>query len=501
MLSQESYRLIAEVFCGDHKDGFSYKSGPELVSFFNENFGYRDTYGQGFPSRWWYVTDKIIDLANKNKLNDFLNFVLHKRFVLRDNRLEEVQALEKIETVLNALNTQLNYDGYKVIKVINKYRLVSEDSDLVPIGSGGFAEVFKRKSTGVIVKKLKEDYLSNKEIRSRFKREYEITKSLYDIYGVVEVYEYYLENCSYTMEAAEQTLYDFIINSDFSDDTRITMIRQILYIVKQVHDRNIIHRDLSPTNILIVNGVLKIADFGLGKDLNIFHSHKTIYTNAVGQYYYCAPEQFMLLREGDKKSDVYSLGRIVNFLLTKSPVNNHHFLKAVVEKATNENPSFRYKDAGEMIQFVEKSIIYHTNEKNMEDINGKLLNKVYDESIENYIYELSGDKIVKGLISVKGMSEALIKFTEENDERALYIIQSIEREFTSSCTVFESFDPIANFAYQILIGGYSFVTKEIAAGILKHIAYDVRRFSAQRLIEKVVDIGIEPLLEEVLTVG
>ncbi|WP_268753039.1 protein kinase domain-containing protein [Bacillus alveayuensis] len=47
------------------------------------------------------------------------------------------------------------------------------------------------------------------------------------------------------------------------------------------------HRDISPNNILIVNGMLKISDFGLGKDLDMFHSHKTNFTNSYGQLAYC----------------------------------------------------------------------------------------------------------------------------------------------------------------------------------------------------------------------
>lgn len=40
----------------------------------------------------------------------------------------------------------------------------------------------------------------------------------------------------------------------------------------------------------------------------MFTSHQTIHTNSVGQYLYCAPEQFMLLKDGDFRSDVYLLG-------------------------------------------------------------------------------------------------------------------------------------------------------------------------------------------------
>lgn len=42
--------------------------------------------------------------------------------------------------------------------------------------------------------------------------------------------------------------------------------------------REVLHRDLSPTNIFLVDGVIKIADFGLGKNLNTLTSHQTMDT-------------------------------------------------------------------------------------------------------------------------------------------------------------------------------------------------------------------------------
>lgn len=104
-----------------------------------------------------------------------------------------------------------------------------------------------------------------------------------------------------------------MINNDLPEITKINCIRQILHVMTEVHNQDIIHRDLSDNNIFIISGVLKIADFGLGKDLNVFTSHQTVHTNAMGQYFYCAPEQFMMLKDADKRSDVYSLGRVINF--------------------------------------------------------------------------------------------------------------------------------------------------------------------------------------------
>lgn len=126
-----------------------------------------------------------------------------------------------------------------------------------------------------------------------------------------------------------------------------------------MHNKGVIHRDISPNNIFILGGILKVADFGLGKDLNMFTSHQTCLTNSVGQLRYCAPEQFMQLKDGDKRSDVYSLGRLLNFIMTKDCNNSHHMFRIVSEKATNQNSAFRYTDAGAMLIQTEKTLAYH----------------------------------------------------------------------------------------------------------------------------------------------
>lgn len=498
MLSDDTIRFIAEVFCGDIQGYYSYKTGPKLVRFFNQHFEYRDVYQQGFPSRWAYTFDKIADLFNKNQLNKFLNIILDKNYIMRDMQLDEVKAAEHVPVIITKFNERLKQDKYLIVKKNNNYCLVNEDEDLIFIGGGGFALVYKRKSTGLIVKKLKDEFLSDPGIRSRFKREFNITKSLNDITGVIKVYDFFEDNYSYTMEEAEQTIYRFINENDLSENNKITCIIQVLKIMKQVHDRNVIHRDISPTNILIKSGLLKISDFGLGKDLSVIYSHKTLYTNTLGQYYYCAPEQFMMLKDGDKRSDVYSLGRLLNFIMTKDPNNNNHFLRTVTEKATSQNPAFRFSDSGELLKFVEKSIKYHQDKNRMELLKQKSKNGVLDEDVENYIYELNGEELCNAIIESDGFRETLISFMQMANERAIHIIQSIEDSFRNVCKTWDSYDPIASFAYRVLIGEFSFVTKELSARILRYIARDVNRYHAQRLVEKAIDFGLEPLIEDIL---
>ena len=81
---------------------------------------------------------------------------------------------------------------------------------------------------------------------------------------------------------AETTLDKYVKSFDLSDDIKLNCIRQILHIMTEVHKRNIIHRDISANNIFVISGTIKIADFGLGKTLNVFTSHQTMHTNDGG---------------------------------------------------------------------------------------------------------------------------------------------------------------------------------------------------------------------------
>lgn len=503
MISEQTLRKISDLFNGDTDDDlFEYKSGPKLIEFFNEYFDFEDSYGQGFPSRWHYTLANLNDLIRQGKINAFFSTILSKRYLMIEKQISEVDAVVLSEKILLTLNNYLKAEGYVIVKKNGDFQLINEDNDLMYVGEGGFAIVYRRKSNGLIVKKLKEEFLVKKEIKSRFKREYDITKSLNDLQGIIEVYDFNSNDYSYTMKFAEQTLYDYILNFSHHYDSQKTMIRQILYVMSKVHNRNIIHRDISPHNILIINGILKISDFGLGKDLEMFHSHRTAYTNSFGQLFYCAPEQFMQLKDGDKKSDVYSLGRLINFIMVSDPRIYNHLFRSVTEKATNENPESRYNDATELLNAIEKSISYHENIKKVSEVRERSRNGAYDEDVENYIYGLNGKELCQEIVGNGRFLDSIIEFIRGNDKRSTEVTKLVEESFQDYCgNSFSSYDSIAQLAYRILNDdSYAFVTKEIAARILNTIAYDVNRFSAQRLIENLTSKGIEPMIEEILSI-
>ncbi|GHU42082.1 protein kinase [Bacilli bacterium] len=503
MLDDNALKEISNAFIGDSEGWFNYKKGPELVTFFNQYFDTRETYGQGFPSRWVYVHDHLVGLINSNQIDKFFNIILSKEYALSEFKISEVEAVAKIQDIFQNFNSLLRPYGFMLSSRNNKYHLTSIDEDLKFIGSGGFANVYLQKSTGYIMKKLKDDFLVDTGIKSRFKREYKITESLQDVPMIIKVIDFDEGTYSYRMEEAETTLEKFISENQLDISSKVTIISQIMYVLAEVHSRNIMHRDLSPTNIFIVGGMIKIADFGLGKDLNIFSSHQTITTTAVGQYWYCAPEQFMLLKDGDKRSDVYSLGRIINFIMTGSPQNTAHQFRSVTEKATNENSIYRYADASEMIYHIERSIKYHADTARLELIFEKIQNGEFDDDIESYIYELPKEKMCETLMNnrTEGFSEALLKFMRLDDKHAQHVIQSIESGYVEATKgIFTAFDPFASFADDVLVAQppFSFTINEIAAKILRYVAKDVNRFNAQRKVDNLLTQGLEPMIEEIL---
>lgn len=81
----------------------------------------------------------------------------------------------------------------------------------------------------------------------------------------------------------------------------------------------------------------------------------------------------------------------------------------------------------------------------------------------------------------------------------MYVVQSIDQTYQSVCgRSFSAYDPFALFAYTVLKKGFSYVVNEIAANILRFVATDVNRFSAQRLVDEIKSIGVEPMIEDIL---
>lgn len=286
MLTKECLTQISKIFIGDELNLYKNKSGVEIVGFFNNYFDFDDSYEllkskSGFPSRWRYTLNSLKKLKEQKKLSDFFDRILSIQYISRNTTsatLTRVEAINKRNEILKQINIELNVESYKLIELNEHYSLTLINNDLECLGSGGFAKVYKSKSSGLAIKILNKENLKDEAIKSRFKREFSIMKNLQNIEGILQVYDFNENEYSYTMECAEMTLDEYLSQNDLNQNEKLDIINNILSIVNDVHAQNVIHRDLSHDNILIVDDIIKISDFGLGKNLEAINSHKTKYT-------------------------------------------------------------------------------------------------------------------------------------------------------------------------------------------------------------------------------
>ncbi len=256
---------------------------------------------------------------------------------------------------------------------------------LEKVGEGGMAVVYKARcrllNRFVAVKILKPEYVRDIKFIENFRRESQAAASL-NHPNIVNVYDVGKEgNIHYiVMEFIEgRPLSDIIRKyAPLDPGKAVSITKQVAQALAVAHEHHIIHRDVKPHNILIMDdGTAKITDFGIAKAVNT----TTIMGNTgtvMGSVHYFSPEQ---ARGGyvDEKSDIYSLGIVLYEMLTgevpfdaENPVSvavmhmNEEMrpptllvpgipreLENIVFKATDKFQVNRFRTAGDFVSALE----------------------------------------------------------------------------------------------------------------------------------------------------
>lgn len=116
-IRKRTIRLIADTVVGDNDYSF-YRSGPQLVEFFNE-FGFNDTYTKGFPSRWAYAVEKIKAILNQERFQEFINYIFNEEYYI-DKHSTEYETQDKI---IEYWNKYLKLDDFYIVRNGNRYIL------------------------------------------------------------------------------------------------------------------------------------------------------------------------------------------------------------------------------------------------------------------------------------------------------------------------------------------------------------------------------------------
>ncbi len=328
------------------------------------------------------------------------------------------------------------------------------------IGEGGMANVYLAYDVilerNVAVKVLRGDLSTDEKFVRRFQRE-ALSASSLSHPNIVEVYDVGEDNGLYyiVMEYIEGKHLKQLIRRRGSLTIKevIDIMLQITDGMAAAHDSYIIHRDIKPQNIMILeNGMVKITDFGIAMALN---GTQLTQTNSVmGSVHYLPPEQASG-KGSTIQSDIYSMGILMYELLTgklpykgdnaveialkhlKEPLpsirkelpNLPQSIENIILKAAGKNPKNRYPDAREMHDDIKTCLdesrqnevpyVYQYSES---DETSKKERLVMEEVVDVKAKEKNIEETEKGEIIAKQITEKDLK---KKENKTLLILGAI----------------------------------------------------------------------------
>ena len=244
-------------------------------------------------------------------------------------------------------------------KINDRYEIVKT------IGEGGMANVYLANDTildrKVAIKVLRGDLSNDEKFIRRFQRE-ALSVSNLSHPNIVEVYDVGEEDGQYyiVMEYIEgKTLKQLLKKRETLTLTEvIDIMLQLTDGLAHAHESYIIHRDIKPQNIMILdNGLVKITDFGIATALNATQLTQT--NSVMGSVHYLPPEQANG-KSATVKSDIYSLGILMYELITGSvPFKGDNAVEIALKHMKEKIPSIR-KQNPTIPQTVENIVIKAT---------------------------------------------------------------------------------------------------------------------------------------------
>lgn len=192
---------------------------------------------------------------------------------------------------------------------IGTYRIVGK------LGGGGMGEVFQAEhliTKRVEALKVLSGQDATPEQRQRFLREIQLQASL-NHPNIAAVHNAFWEDerLVMIMELIRgRSLASVLEDGRPPFERSIDYACQALAALDYAHARGVVHRDISPANMIVTEGGgLKLTDFGLAK--SITNLRLTQSGTLVGSLYYTSPEQVRGCSEIDGRSDLYSLGAVL----------------------------------------------------------------------------------------------------------------------------------------------------------------------------------------------
>ncbi len=250
------------------------------------------------------------------------------------------------------------------------------------IGEGGMANVYLGYDTilerDVAIKVLRGDLADDEKFVRRFRREAQ-NASLLNHPNIVQIYDVGEDDGNFyiVMEYIKgQTLKQLIKKrGKLTVPETVDIISQLTDGLAHAHDSYIIHRDIKPQNIMILeDGMVKITDFGIAMAINA--SDLTQTNSVMGSVHYLPPEQASG-KGSTIKSDIYSLGILMYEMLAGTmPFKGETAVEIAMKHLKNPMPSIR-KENPSVPQALENIILKATAKNTKNRYNN--VREVYDD--------------------------------------------------------------------------------------------------------------------------
>ena len=230
---------------------------------------------------------------------------------------------------------------------------------VAPLGAGGMGEVYRARDTklgrDVALKLLPPLFTADADRVARFEREARLLASLnHPHIGAIYGFEDGGTVPALVLELVEgDTLDDRLRRGPLPLSEALTIAQQIADALDAAHRAGIIHRDLKPSNIKITpEGVVKVLDFGLAKDLGVEESGpemsksltmtggETIVGAILGTAAYMSPEQARG-QPVDKRTDIWAFGCVLFEMLTGSSAFGRQTVTDTVVAVVGAEPEWK----------------------------------------------------------------------------------------------------------------------------------------------------------------
>lgn len=287
------------------------------------------------------------------------------------------------------------------------------------IGRGGMATIYQaidtRNNQKVALKILLPQYVNDPITLRRFRQEGDNSKRLRHP-NIVKVFDAgNSEGVHYiAMELATGgTLAQMLKQKGrpLTLDEAIPVLRRVAASLDYAHSRNILHRDVKPSNVLIgENGQILLSDFGVARQIASDATVVTTIGFSVGTPSYMSPEQAQGDYDLTSRSDIYSLGVVAYAMLTSalpfdaesqlvllrkiidnaptSPDVHNPRLPAGVsyalQRVLSKDPEARYATAGEFVDALEKGATWQPSAHDWSTLVRAGAGKASTQSVLNY---------------------------------------------------------------------------------------------------------------------